>query len=104
MKTKWGKLGRMVACVAALELASALVGSVAQSGSGKQEVAWQAYPKIQAIDPPEDGFFTQVIYLNGIKIKAPSVVVDEALYAAYDRISRETAVLNARPVSSSESQ
>jgi hypothetical protein len=51
------------------------------------------HPKIQAIDPPEDGFFTKAVSLNGIAIKAPSVVADEALYVAWDRIGRETAHL-----------
>jgi hypothetical protein len=57
------------------------------------EAQSQNRPAIRAIDPPEDGIFTKVISLQGILIKAPSVVVDDALYAAYDRISRETAHL-----------
>lgn len=57
------------------------------------EAQSKSYPKIQAINPPEDGFFTKVISVDGIPIKASSVVVDDALYAAYDRIRMETAHL-----------
>ncbi|MGA2540045.1 MAG: hypothetical protein ABSG78_00640 [Verrucomicrobiota bacterium] len=50
-----------------------------------------AYPKIEAIDPPGNGFFTKVLSFNGILIKAPAVVVDDAMYRAYDRMALETA-------------
>lgn len=43
--------------------------------------------KIQIIDPPEREFFTKQISFHGIPIKAPAVVVDEALFAAYDRLN-----------------
>ncbi len=46
-------------------------------------------PAIVRIDPPEKGFFTKELMFHGIPIKAPDAVVDEALYAAYDRISME---------------
>src|SRR6266403_615631 len=46
-----------------------------------------AEPKIFAISPPEKGFFTKRLDYYGIPIKAPEVVVDEALHAAYDRFS-----------------
>ncbi|MGD1083462.1 MAG: hypothetical protein ABSA47_01780 [Verrucomicrobiota bacterium] len=49
------------------------------------------YPQIQAIDPPENGFFTKVLFCRGIPIKAPAVVADEAMYRAYDRLAMETA-------------
>ena len=42
---------------------------------------------IQAIDPPEKEFFTKVLDFHGIPIKAPSVVVDEAMCAASDRLA-----------------
>jgi len=51
--------------------------------------AASALPKIVPIDPPESGFFTKKLTYDGIPIKAPSVVVDAALYACYDRISME---------------
>jgi hypothetical protein len=43
--------------------------------------------EIQAISPPEKNFFTKRLDYHGIPIKAPPVVVDEALYAAYGRLS-----------------
>lgn len=49
-----------------------------------------ARPPITIIDPPEDGFFAKKLDFHGIPIKAPAVVVDEALYVAYDRIAMET--------------
>lgn len=49
--------------------------------------------KIQAIDPPENDFFTKQLSFHGILIKAPSVVVDDAMYALYDRMATETAQL-----------
>src|SRR5580704_2866480 len=50
-----------------------------------------AYPKIEVIDPPENDFFTKVLSFHGILIKAPAVVVDDAMYRAYDRMAMETA-------------
>lgn len=44
-------------------------------------------PKIVTLDPPENDFFSKLLDFHGIPIKAPAVVVDEALYAAYDRLS-----------------
>jgi len=43
--------------------------------------------KIVPIDPPEKDFFSKRLDFHGVPIKAPAVVVDEALYAAYDRLS-----------------
>ena len=37
--------------------------------------------------PPEKDFFSKLLDFHGIPIKAHAVVVDEALYAAYDRLS-----------------
>jgi len=44
-------------------------------------------PKIVAMDPPEKDFFSKRLDFHGIPIKAHQVVVDEALYAAYDRLA-----------------
>ena len=44
-------------------------------------------PKIAPIDPPEKDFFSKRLDFHGIPIKAHKVVVDEALYAAHDRLS-----------------
>jgi alpha-glucosidase len=47
----------------------------------------QSEGKIVAIEPPEKDFFAKVLYCRGLPIKAPKEVVDEALYAACDRLS-----------------
>jgi alpha-glucosidase len=50
------------------------------------EPAARQRPPIQAIDPPEQDFFAKSLDYHGIPIKAPAVVVDEALNEAYDRL------------------
>ena len=42
---------------------------------------------ISIIDPPEGGFYAKRLDYEGILIKAPTNVVDEALFAARDRLS-----------------
>lgn len=49
----------------------------------------RANPKIIVLDPPEKGFFTKELICQGIPIKAPAVVTNEALFVACDRMSRE---------------
>lgn len=44
-------------------------------------------PKIILLDPPEQGFFSKVLYFHGVPIKSHLVVSNEALYAAYDRLA-----------------
>lgn len=44
-------------------------------------------PKIIRLDPPEKGFFEKKLDFHGIPIKASGVVVDKAMYIAYDRLS-----------------
>ncbi len=44
---------------------------------------------ITLLDPPEKEFFSKVLHFHGIPIKAHKVVVDEALYAAYERLSMQ---------------
>jgi len=44
-------------------------------------------PQVQQINPPEKDFFAKRLDFHGVPIKASEVVVDEALYAAYDRLS-----------------
>jgi hypothetical protein len=39
------------------------------------------------MDPPEKEFFSKRLDFHGIPIKAHQAVVDEALYAAYDRLA-----------------
>jgi alpha-glucosidase len=45
-------------------------------------------PKIVPIDPEKD-FFTKELDYHGIRIKAPAIVSDEALYQAYGRLDME---------------
>jgi hypothetical protein len=80
---------RPVALALAVFLAGGLANNLhAADGTSKPA---SAYPAIEPIDPPENGFFTKVLSFHGILIKAPAVVVDEALYRAYDRMAVETA-------------
>ena len=51
------------------------------------EPSLPAKPQIVILDPPEKDFFSKALDFQGIPIKAHQVVVDEALYAAYDRLS-----------------
>ncbi len=44
-------------------------------------------PAILILDPPEKAFFSKVLDYHGIPIKAHLSVSNEALYAAYDRLS-----------------
>jgi alpha-glucosidase len=46
-----------------------------------------SHPAIKSTDPPENGFFAKRLDYQGIPIKAPTNVVDGALYAAHDRLS-----------------
>src|SRR5947207_1704573 len=66
----------------ALALAPALAFSLAAD----QPVA-PATPRIVALDPPQENFFSKRLDFHGIPIKAPGVVANEALYAAWDRLS-----------------
>lgn len=49
--------------------------------------ATNAEVRITIIDPPEKDFFSKRLDFHGIPIKAHQVVVDEALYAARDRLA-----------------
>ena len=44
-------------------------------------------PEIVILDPPEKDFFSKLLDFHGIPIKAHAVVADEAMYAAYSRLS-----------------
>ena len=59
------------------------------------EAANHFRPEIQIIDPPEKDFFAKELSFHGIPIKAPAVVADDALFAAYDRL---TGMLRNQPV------
>ena len=67
----------MVVLVAASPANRALAGSDAPAA---------AQSVITIISPPESGFFAKRLDYDGILIKAPTNVVDEALFAARDRL------------------
>jgi len=93
MKPKLAQFSRITRPAVILAFIATLAWGFVHRGFFKVGAQSKSYPKIQAINPPEGSFFTKVISVNGIPIKASSVVVDEALFAAYDRISMETAHL-----------
>jgi alpha-glucosidase len=65
-----------------------LTGCFPNNGFTAQENAGDAAkPKIATLNPPEKDFFSKLLDFHGIPIKAPAVVVDEAVYAAYDHLS-----------------
>ena len=61
--------------------------TASQSSAESSPPAAAPRPNITIIDPPESGFFAKRLDYEGIPIKAPTNVVDEALYAAYGRLS-----------------
>ena len=58
-------------------------------GAASPDPASEAVPSpvVTVLDPPEQGFFAKRLDYDGIPIKAPAVVVDEALYAAHERLA-----------------
>ncbi len=42
---------------------------------------------ISVLEPPEKDFFSKTLSFHGVPIKAPKEVADEALFAAYERLS-----------------
>jgi hypothetical protein len=74
--------------------ANAIAQDAPAAGDGKSvdanpKQSKQAGPedKIIAIDPPEKDFFSKLLDYEGIPIKAPKEVADEALFAAKARLS-----------------
>ncbi|HKI68072.1 MAG TPA: hypothetical protein VKA67_00670, partial [Verrucomicrobiae bacterium] len=70
-------------------LALVVTGSPKHAVAAEQNAAKASRPKIITLDPPEKGFFTKEVFYHGIPVKAPAVVVNKALYAAYDRVAME---------------
>jgi len=66
---------------------SLLVGLVWWHGTVHGAAEQKQPLTICPLDPPEKGFFAKVISFQGIPIKAPKEVADEALIAAYERLS-----------------
>jgi hypothetical protein len=75
---------------------AALVASLALLASVL--AAAEAVPErgsIRPIDPPESGFYAKRLDYDGIPIKAPREVADEALFEAWERLHRMMAKLPA---------
>jgi hypothetical protein len=64
-----------------------LVAATANRSLAESDTPAGARPVITIIDPPESGFYAKRLDYEGILIKAPTNVVDEALFAARDRLS-----------------
>jgi hypothetical protein len=73
--------------VATLLIGLANVGP--DSSLAAEKAATATPPQIIRLNPPEQGFFAKELMCQGIPIKAPNVVTDQALYVAYDRMSRQ---------------
>jgi hypothetical protein len=69
----------LFACVAGLAASHPAVGADLSTHNAR--------PAIARIQPPEKDFFSKSLSFHGIPIKAHDVVADEALYAAYDRLT-----------------
>lgn len=74
--------------ILALSLCAAVIGigTACDCAAASSEPA-ASHPPIVLVDPPEKGFFSKRLDFQGVPIKANSVVSNEALYAAYDRLS-----------------
>lgn len=90
MNAKSIRFLQLATCVA---LVAAFAWGYLKSRAEVVSAQYSVRPEIQTINPPEDGFFTKLLSFHGVLIKAPSVVVDEALYITYDRMAIETAHL-----------
>src|SRR5438477_3482858 len=64
-----------------------LLSFVLHVSSSDLLVSEASVPGIIQISPPEKNFFSKQLDFHGIPIKAHAVVADEALYAAYGRLS-----------------
>lgn len=71
---------RITAYLTALAFIVAFVWVVYRAQPRKPAFNATAYPKIQAIEPPEKGFFAKELSLHGIPIKASSIVANDELF------------------------
>jgi hypothetical protein len=65
-----------------------LVAATANRSLAETNTPAATRPVITIIDPPEGGFYAKRLDYEGTLIKAPTNVVDEAMFAARDRLSR----------------
>jgi hypothetical protein len=64
-----------------------LVAATANRSIAETNTPAATRPVITIIDPPEGGFYAKRLDYEGILIKAPTNVLDEAMFAARDRLS-----------------
>jgi alpha-glucosidase len=62
------------------------VGLVVAANAGWCEDS-PARPIIRSLNPPQESFYSKLLLYQGVPIKAPEIVANEALYAAYGRLS-----------------
>jgi len=79
---------RCTPLVAAAFAILAAAGELSPNACADSGVATNARPAILLLNPPEHDFFSKQLDFHGIPIKAHQVVADEALLAAYDRLSQ----------------
>ena len=70
-------------------IAAFAVALISATGSAATEPSAEQHPAIVQLNPPEKDFFSKELTFRGIPIKSHEVVSNEALYAAYDRLSLE---------------
>lgn len=90
MSAKSAQFWAAAACVLILGVSVPLAWGLLHGWRGRLAVK-PDWPRIEAINPPEDGFFAKKLSYHGILIKASGVVADDALYLLYKRVARQTA-------------
>jgi hypothetical protein len=68
-------------------LSISLLVAPAEAQNQPGHTAASAMPGIVALNPPEKDFFSKLLDFHGVPVKAPAVVADQALQAAYARLS-----------------
>ena len=92
MSAKSAQFWAAAACILILGVSVPLAWGLLHGWRGRLALK-PDWPTIEAINPPEAGFFAKKLSYHGILIKAPGVVADDALYLLYDRMARQTAHL-----------
>jgi alpha-glucosidase len=77
----------MLGAIGFIALCLVLYTAPAEAQNRNGQPVAPAMPEIIALNPPEKDFFSKLLDFHGVPIKAPGVVVDGALQAAYERLS-----------------
>jgi len=70
----------------AVRFFAAIILSTHCAPAAESKSAPGVLPQIIALEPAENDFFSKELFYEDLPIKAPAVVVDEALYAAHDKL------------------